>query len=166
MSNWGDNAANWSGEQVGGAEGDVQRFDNSVNNAFDNGVQDVADAPDDAAHWTGDKVRPPARVRSRLIRIRASWTLLLTGAASPGRGRGRRCARCGEGRRGRVQGRRELWARRRQLVRPGRAAGRAARRLVNVCQTCAWLSRRWGLVQRVEPGDKMKCVVRNGMYVQ
>ncbi|KAH9930610.1 uncharacterized protein B0H18DRAFT_953034 [Fomitopsis serialis] len=50
-----DNGANWSGQQVGGAEGDVQRFDNSVNNAFDDGVQHVADAPDDAAHWAGDQ---------------------------------------------------------------------------------------------------------------
>ena len=43
--------------KVGGAEGDVQRFDNSVDNAFDRGVQDVVDAPDDVAHFAGDQVR-------------------------------------------------------------------------------------------------------------
>ena len=45
-------------EKVGGAEGDVQRFDNSVDSAFDRGVQDVADAPDDVARFAGDQVRP------------------------------------------------------------------------------------------------------------
>ena len=43
--------------KVGSGEGDVQRFDNSVDNAFDRGVQDVVDAPDDVAHFAGDQVR-------------------------------------------------------------------------------------------------------------
>lgn len=36
----------------------MQRFDNSVDNAFDRGAQDVVDAPDDVAHFAGDQVRP------------------------------------------------------------------------------------------------------------
>lgn len=80
MSNWGDNTANWSGQQVrgevhrtrhpgadvgcwkvGGAEGDMQRFDNSVDNALDRGVQGVEDAPDDVARFAGDQVRRSVR---------------------------------------------------------------------------------------------------------
>ena len=35
----------------------MQRFDNSVDNALDRGVQGVEDAPDDVARFAGDQVR-------------------------------------------------------------------------------------------------------------
>ncbi|KAI0724980.1 hypothetical protein C8Q72DRAFT_627144 [Fomitopsis betulina] len=43
--------SNWDGQQGG----DVQRFDNAANGAFDQGVQDVVDAPDNAAQFAGDQ---------------------------------------------------------------------------------------------------------------
>lgn len=43
----------------------MQRFDNAANGAFDQGVQDVVDAPDNAAQFAGDQVRlHPLNVRN------------------------------------------------------------------------------------------------------
>lgn len=53
VSNFPENAANWTGEQVGRAEG----FGDRVENRWDNAVDDVEDFPENAARWTGDKVQ-------------------------------------------------------------------------------------------------------------
>lgn len=52
VANFPDNAANWTGEQVGRVEG----FDDRVENRFDNAVGDVENFPENAAAWTGEKV--------------------------------------------------------------------------------------------------------------
>ncbi|OAL44695.1 hypothetical protein IQ07DRAFT_521255 [Pyrenochaeta sp. DS3sAY3a] len=53
VSNFPENAANWTGEQVGRVEG----FDDRVENRWDNAVNDVEDFPENAARWTGNKVQ-------------------------------------------------------------------------------------------------------------
>ncbi|KAI4924258.1 uncharacterized protein J4E92_007339 [Alternaria infectoria] len=53
VSNFPENAAGWTGEQVGRAE----NFGDDVEQKWDNGVQDVEDFPENAAEWTGEKVQ-------------------------------------------------------------------------------------------------------------
>ncbi|KAH7397448.1 hypothetical protein BKA66DRAFT_438006 [Pyrenochaeta sp. MPI-SDFR-AT-0127] len=53
VSNFPENAAGWTGEQVGRAEG----FGDRVENRWDNAVDDVEDFPENAANWTGQKVQ-------------------------------------------------------------------------------------------------------------
>jgi hypothetical protein len=53
VSNFPENAAGWSGEQVGR----VENFDDRVENRFDNAVDNVEDFPENAARWTGEKVQ-------------------------------------------------------------------------------------------------------------
>ncbi|CAO2647553.1 Nn.00g084750.m01.CDS01 [Neocucurbitaria sp. VM-36] len=53
VSNFPENAAGWTGEQVGRAEG----FGDRVENRWDNAVEDVEDLPENATRWTGEKVQ-------------------------------------------------------------------------------------------------------------
>jgi hypothetical protein len=53
ISNFPENAAGWTGEQVGR----VENFDDRVENRFDNAVNDVEDFPENAARWGGEKVQ-------------------------------------------------------------------------------------------------------------
>lgn len=53
ISNFPENAAGWTGEQVGRVEG----FGDRVENRFDNAVDDVEDFPENAARWGGEKVQ-------------------------------------------------------------------------------------------------------------
>jgi hypothetical protein len=53
ISNFPENAAGWTGRQVGR----VENFDDRVENRFDNAVNDVEDFPEDAARWGGRKVQ-------------------------------------------------------------------------------------------------------------
>jgi uncharacterized protein YktA (UPF0223 family) len=53
VSNFPENAAGWSGEQVGR----VENFDDRVEQRFDNAVNNVEDLPENAARWTGEKVQ-------------------------------------------------------------------------------------------------------------
>ncbi|KAH6865719.1 hypothetical protein BKA58DRAFT_461684 [Alternaria rosae] len=53
VSNFPENAAGWTGEQVGRAE----NFGDDVEQKWDNGVQDVENFPENAAEWTGEKVQ-------------------------------------------------------------------------------------------------------------
>ncbi|KAL6709857.1 hypothetical protein ACN47E_000642 [Coniothyrium glycines] len=53
VSNFPENAANWTGEQVGR----VENFDDRVEQRYDNAVNDVEDFPENAARWTGEKVQ-------------------------------------------------------------------------------------------------------------
>lgn len=52
VDNFPENAAGWTGEQVGR----VENFDDRVENRADNAVDDVEDLPENAARWTGEKV--------------------------------------------------------------------------------------------------------------
>jgi hypothetical protein len=63
VENFPDNAARWTGEQVGRVEDIPQDIEQGYDrakwgaeNTFDNAVQDVADAPEDIANWAGRKV--------------------------------------------------------------------------------------------------------------
>jgi hypothetical protein len=53
VSNFPENAAGWTGEQVGR----VENFDDRVENRWDNTVNNVEDFPEDAARWGGQKVQ-------------------------------------------------------------------------------------------------------------
>lgn len=53
VENFPENAANWTGQQVG----NVENFGDRVENKWDNAVNDVEDFPEDAARWTGEKVQ-------------------------------------------------------------------------------------------------------------
>ncbi|KAH7084332.1 hypothetical protein FB567DRAFT_79761 [Paraphoma chrysanthemicola] len=53
ISNFPENAAGWTGEQVGR----VENFDDRVEQRWDNGVNDVENFPENAARWTGEKVQ-------------------------------------------------------------------------------------------------------------
>lgn len=53
VENLPENAANWTGQQVG----NVENFGDRVENRWDNTVDDVEDFPEDAARWTGEKVQ-------------------------------------------------------------------------------------------------------------
>ncbi|KAF1912936.1 hypothetical protein BDU57DRAFT_339916 [Ampelomyces quisqualis] len=53
ITNLPENAASWTGEQVGR----VEKFNDRVENRFDNAVNDVEDFPEDAARWGGQKVQ-------------------------------------------------------------------------------------------------------------
>lgn len=53
ISNFPENAAGWTGEQVGR----VENYGDRVENRFDNAVDDVEDFPENAARWTGEKVQ-------------------------------------------------------------------------------------------------------------
>ncbi|KAJ4377738.1 hypothetical protein N0V83_000568 [Neocucurbitaria cava] len=53
VENFPENAAGWTGEQVGR----VENFDDRVENRVDNAVDDVEDLPENAARWTGEKVQ-------------------------------------------------------------------------------------------------------------
>ncbi|EPT04089.1 hypothetical protein FOMPIDRAFT_1022167 [Fomitopsis schrenkii] len=48
MSNWSDDAANWTGRQVGGVEGDARRFDDDVRDGYDDARQDAREFRQDA----------------------------------------------------------------------------------------------------------------------
>jgi uncharacterized protein YktA (UPF0223 family) len=52
IENFPENAANWTGEQVG----NIENFGDSVENKFDNAVDDVENFPENAANWTGEQV--------------------------------------------------------------------------------------------------------------
>ncbi|KAI8931677.1 hypothetical protein NX059_011324 [Plenodomus lindquistii] len=53
ISNFPENAAGWTGEQVGR----VENFGDRVDQHWDNAVNDVEDFPEDAARWAGEKVQ-------------------------------------------------------------------------------------------------------------
>jgi uncharacterized protein YktA (UPF0223 family) len=52
VENFPENAANWTGEQVG----NVENFGDRVENKYDNAVDDVENFPENAANWTGEQV--------------------------------------------------------------------------------------------------------------
>jgi hypothetical protein len=53
VSNFPQNTAQWTGEQVGR----VENFDDRVDQKWDNAVSDVENFPENAAQWTGEKVQ-------------------------------------------------------------------------------------------------------------
>jgi hypothetical protein len=53
VENFPENAANWTGQQVG----NVENFGDRAENKWDNAVDDVEDFPENAANWTGQKVQ-------------------------------------------------------------------------------------------------------------
>ncbi|KAJ4985324.1 hypothetical protein SVAN01_09175 [Stagonosporopsis vannaccii] len=52
IENFPENAANWTGEQVG----NIENFGDKVEDKWDNAVDDVENFPENAANWTGEQV--------------------------------------------------------------------------------------------------------------